>query len=51
MMQLLSCNLAALAIATLYYMWRDYYLVYMQRERQIRERVAYMLWTAANRMG
>ena len=48
MFHLIACNLACLAIAALYYTWRD---VYVQRRKrtQIRERVAYMLWVAANR--
>lgn len=46
--QLLACNLACLAIASVYYAWRD---VYHQRRRRQRlnDRVAYMLWVAANR--
>ena len=48
MIQLLACNLAALAIASLYYTWRDVYLHRKKRE-QLHDRVAYMLWVAANR--
>jgi len=46
--QLLACNVACLAIAALYYTWRD---VYMHRRKRARlnDRVAYMLWVAANR--
>jgi len=46
--QLIACNLACLAIAALYYGWRD---VYMHRRKRARlhDRVAYMLWVAANR--
>jgi hypothetical protein len=49
-MQVILCyNLAALAIAVIYYAWRDYYLRPRQeKERILRERVAYMLWVAAN---
>jgi hypothetical protein len=46
--QLIACNLACLFIATLYYTWRDVYL-HRRKRAQIRERVAYMLWVAANR--
>ena len=46
-MQILCTNLAALAIAALYYSWRDLYQARLLRERVLRERVAYMLWTAA----
>jgi hypothetical protein len=48
-MPVLCCNLAALSIAVLYYAWRDGYLKYLRRERVLRERVAYMLWLAAER--
>jgi len=48
MFQLLACNIACLAIAVLYYSWRDIYLHRRKRE-QMRQRVAYMLWVAANR--
>jgi hypothetical protein len=46
--QLLACNIACLAIATLYYAWRDVYLHRRKREK-LNDRVAYMLWVAANR--
>lgn len=48
MFQLIACNLACLAIAALYYTWRDVYLHKKKREL-LRQRVAYMLWMAANR--
>lgn len=48
MVQLIACNLACLAIAALYYTWRDVYLHRRKRE-QLHERVAYMLWVAAAR--
>jgi hypothetical protein len=40
-------NLAALAIAVLYYWWRDVLSRRQMPEKVLRERVAYMLWTAA----
>ncbi|MBM3983523.1 MAG: hypothetical protein FJ304_25280 [Planctomycetes bacterium] len=46
--QLLACNLACLAIAGLYYAWRDVHTHRRKRER-LNDRVAYMLWVAANR--
>jgi hypothetical protein len=46
--QLLACNIACLAIACLYYTWRDVYQQRRKRER-LHDRVAYMLWVAANR--
>lgn len=46
--QLLACNLACLAIAAVYYSWRDVYQQRCKRQR-LNDRVAYMLWVAANR--
>ena len=48
MFQLITCNLACLMIAAVYYAWRDVYLHRKKRER-LQERVAYMLWVAASR--
>ncbi|MBP3955826.1 hypothetical protein J8F10_11075 [Gemmata sp. G18] len=47
--QLLACNIACLTIAGLYYAYRDVYLHRRKREK-LNDRVAYMLWVAANRM-
>jgi hypothetical protein len=46
--QLLACNLACLAIASLYYAWRDVYM-HRRKRAQLHDRVAYMLWVAAQR--
>jgi hypothetical protein len=46
---IVSCNLAALAIAVIYYAWRDLYCRWRHDTRALRERVAYMLWIAASR--
>lgn len=46
-MQPIYCNLAALAIAVIFYAWREVYHARYLRERVLRERVAYMLWVAA----
>jgi hypothetical protein len=46
--QLLACNVACVTIAALYYTWRDVYQQRRKRER-LHDRVAYMLWVAANR--
>jgi hypothetical protein len=40
-------NLACLAIATLYYMWRDVYIPRHRNSEQFRERVSRLLWAAA----
>ncbi len=51
MVQMVTCNLAVLSIAMLYYAWRDGYLTHTRRaaQTQLADRVAYMLWVAAQR--
>ena len=49
-MQVLCCNMAALAVAGLYYSWRAYSQSIGQRERRLRARVAYMMWVMAGRV-
>jgi hypothetical protein len=43
----LSVPLSAFAIALIYYSWRDGYYWRLLKDKSLRERVAYMLWTAA----
>jgi hypothetical protein len=43
----LCLQLSALAVSVIYYAWRDGYVAQLRRQRVLRERVAYMLWTAA----
>ncbi len=49
---LIPCNIACLAIATLYYSWRDVYRhrIHVRAERleKMRERVTRLLWAVAN---
>lgn len=47
-MQVIICSLAALLVAVIFYGWRGYYTALIRRHKMLRERVAYMLWTAAN---
>lgn len=47
-MQLICCHVAALTVASLFYTWRAYAMELLGRHRQLRERVAYMLWAAAD---
>ena len=47
-MQVVCWNLMVLCIAALYYLWRDGIARRPKREKMLRERVAYMLWVAAN---
>jgi hypothetical protein len=43
----LAVNLTVLGVAAIYYLWRDGYHVRMLRKKILHERIAYMLWTAA----
>ncbi|HTU89654.1 MAG TPA: hypothetical protein VMF69_06115 [Gemmataceae bacterium] len=49
-MQPIMTNMAALAVATLYYLWRAHYQTQMQRHRLLCKRVAFLLWTVAERI-
>jgi hypothetical protein len=49
MFQMMACNLAVLAIAMLYYAWRDGSLSRNASRAGLQDRVAYMLWVAAHR--
>jgi hypothetical protein len=48
-MHLLIVNAAALAVTLLYAGWRSHQRSEQKRQRLLRERVAYMLWAAAER--
>jgi hypothetical protein len=47
-MNIVYTGFSTVAIALLFYSWRDYNFNLMQRQRQLRERVAYMLWVMAH---
>ena len=49
MFQLVACNLAVLAIAGLYYACNDRTCRVARHRAQVRDRVALMLWAAAQR--
>ncbi len=49
MFQLITCNIAVLCIAGLYYAWKDRLAKANERRSILRQRVAYMLWAAAQR--
>ncbi len=49
-MQPIVTNMAALAVATLYYLWRAHHQSRQRRERTLRERVVYMLWVMADQI-
>ncbi len=38
------------ALAAIYYIWRLYAMWLSRRQHKLRERVAYMLWVAAQRV-
>ena len=46
-MHAVCCNVAALAVASLYYYWRSYHAAQAAQDRTLRQRVAYMLWVMA----
>ncbi len=47
--ELLTCNAAVLAIATLYYAWKERVVKSAARRTVLRQRVAYLLWAVAER--
>ena len=44
-------SMATIAISTIYTLWQSYRQTQMRRQDQLRERVAFMLWQMANRVG
>ena len=49
-MQPIVTNIAALAVATLYYLWRAHHQTRQRRQRVLRQRIAYMLWVMADQV-
>lgn len=49
-MQPLVTNMAALAVAILYYLWRAHYQTRQRRQQVLCQRVAYMLWVMAEQI-
>jgi hypothetical protein len=47
-MNVVVYSVTALSVAVLFYGWRAYQDTINQRHKQLRERVAYMLWVMAN---
>ena len=47
-MQIICCHVAALSVASIFYAWRSYAVELLGRHRLLRDRVAYMLWVAAD---
>jgi hypothetical protein len=48
-MQPIWGNVAALAVAVIFYTWRTWINLRVRRDRVLRERVAYLLWVLAER--
>ena len=42
--------IGALAVASIYYTYRDYMLSLQSKEKKLRERVAFLLWSVAERV-
>jgi len=49
-MQPLLCNVATLAVVTLYYVYKSHLVLRLRKQRQLRARVAYMLWAMAQQV-
>ena len=47
-MSFVVCAVSALSVAGLFYSWRAYHLKHVSLQKQMRERVTYMLWVMAN---
>ena len=47
-MEPVFCGMCALAVALIFYGWRDYQMRLAGRASQLRARVAYMLWVSAD---
>ena len=43
-------SFTALAVASIYTVWRSYQLTRVRRAQTLHERVAYMLWVVASRI-
>lgn len=49
-MNIVVCATSALSVAFLFYGWRSYHDKIAFRQKQLRERVTYMLWVMVNRV-
>jgi hypothetical protein len=49
-MPLVAMNVTALAVATIFYAYRDRYVAGIHRAKLLRERIAYLLWTTAQQV-
>lgn len=44
----LTHSVAAIAVASIYFVYRSYFQFMISRQRVLRERVAYMLWVSSD---
>lgn len=47
----MTSSMATIAISTIYALWQSYSAAQARRQALLRERVAYMLWEMAKRVG
>jgi hypothetical protein len=47
-MSMFVCAISAMSVALLYSTWHKHFQQTVQRNRQLRERVTYMLWVMAD---
>ena len=40
---------AALAVSAIFCLWRNYHAIQSRKKQQLRQRVAYLLWSVAHR--
>lgn len=50
LMQPIVTNMAALAVAMLFYLWRAHFQSQQRRHRRLCERITFMLWIMAERI-
>ncbi|HEY1377090.1 MAG TPA: hypothetical protein VGF55_09870 [Gemmataceae bacterium] len=46
----IALNMTAFAVASIFYAYRDAYVARLRRLQVLRERVAYMVWSAAQQV-
>ena len=49
MLPVMTCNVAVVAIAAIYYVWRENYRIARRPHDHLNERVAHLLWAAAQK--
>ncbi len=49
-MPFVAMHMSALAVAGIFYLYRDHYQAQLGRVKMLRERIAYMLWTSAQQV-